>query len=124
MALSKNLSATPDLSIIVVSKVFPGRNLEAMLSSTKRILSRYETVLVTCNIETGLNVRQYLFPFLDCHPNLVKATVVLLGFDRGPSYGRGIGAALASSPNLLFADDDAMVLSTGLEVHLSNKAVF
>lgn len=110
MTLSKNLGVTPDISIIVVNEVFPGKNLEIMLNSTKRITSRYETILITCNIETGLDVEQYLLQLLDYTPNLVKTTIVLLDFDRGPAYGRNIGAALARSANLLFADDDAMVL--------------
>lgn len=51
-------------------------------------------------------------------PNLVKAKLVLIDeeVDLGPAKDRNVGAVLADSPILLFADDDTVILEyiTGL----------
>lgn len=110
--LNNNLEVAPDISIIIVFETFPNKNIELLLKSTNRLMVNYEIILVTHNIEKGVNVEQYLTEQLSCTSKLVTIRIIVmdLDMDKGPASRRNLGALLSNSANLLFADDDAMIL--------------
>ncbi len=100
----------PEISLVVVFKTFPNEDVEALIDSTKQISEKYEIILVTRKIGAP-NAAQKLQTMISNKPNLVKAKLVSMEKepDKGPSFDRNIGAALADAQILLFADDDAVV---------------
>jgi GT2 family glycosyltransferase len=98
-----------DVSIIVVSKVFPNINIQAFLDSTKLLTVNYEMIIITHKI---LSSNRIFKGMLDSQPNLAKVKLVLLNqeVDSGPAHDRNVGAKLAESSNILFADDDTIFL--------------
>jgi len=99
------------ISIIVVNESFPSDNFDKLLNSTARIEQKFEVILVTHSIKNGTNIESNLSLLINQSFNLVKISLILTDpdKDKGPAYRRNIGAALANSDNLLFADDDAVV---------------
>lgn len=122
--INKNVGIPVDVSIIVVFRSFPNVNLESLLNSTKRITVKYEVILVTNYVKTGVDAQKALLPLLEDKPNLITLRLVLMdsNVDRSAAFGRNLGAVLANSPILLFADDDSMVLDdiSSLLRHLQN----
>jgi GT2 family glycosyltransferase len=106
----KDFEATPRVSIVVVTKAFPNENCDSMLDSTVKINSKFEIIIVSTNTQKAAIVESYLGKLLDRNPRLVKIKVALMDFDRGPSYGRNLGVALAKSSYILFADDDVTIV--------------
>lgn len=100
-----------DVSIIVVSKVFPTLNIQAFLDSTKLLTVNYEIIIVTHKINSA-NHNSVFKAMLDGQSNLMQVKLVLLDqvVDLGPAHDRNVGANLAESSNILFADDDTMFL--------------
>ena len=109
IASSKDPELTPLVSVIIVSRIFPNENLDEMLDSTRKFSFKYEIIIVLSEIQTGTNVKGYLLDRIKSLPNLVKGKIVLTNYDKGVSFGRNLGTALAESANLLFADDDIVV---------------
>jgi GT2 family glycosyltransferase len=111
IAGSKNRDGSSELSIIIVNEELPGENLEDLLESFRRLTAKHDTVLVTRNIKKETNIEKYLNRLIDSDSNLTNISMVLVGSeDKGPAHRRNIGAGLARSNTLLFADDDAAVL--------------
>lgn len=104
-------NSPPEVSIIVVSKFFPNSNIEAFLYSTKLLSVKHE-IIVAASTLGEMDVENYLRDILDNQSNLVKARLIHLdeAAEFGPTLGRNIGAVLANSSILLFADDDTVIL--------------
>ena len=111
LAFSGNLKVPPEMSIVVVMRRFPSKNIEALLDSTKQITSKHEIIVVTgCPIEKGANVELNFKRLLGSNQNLVEVRVAELPSDKGLAFGRNVGAVLAHSSNLVFLDDDIVLL--------------
>ncbi|MGA2386458.1 MAG: glycosyltransferase family 2 protein [Candidatus Bathyarchaeia archaeon] len=100
------------VSIIVVFPSFPNQYVTALIDSTSRLTVKYELILLVDSIDSEQNISQNLRAYLMGKPNLVKTRLVLMKKEdnRGLALGRNVGAVLAGSPILLFADDDTMIL--------------
>jgi GT2 family glycosyltransferase len=109
IVLSKDPKVTARVSVIVVTNVFPNENLDVMLHSTEKFSFKYEAIIILSNFQQREDVERYLLDCIKSLPNLVKIKIVLMDFDRGVSYGKNLGTALAESPNLLFVDDDVKI---------------
>ena len=111
LSLTKTSQVTTAISIIVVNEYFPSENFDKLISSTAKISSKFEVILVTHSLQKTSEAKQHLTKLLEQSANLLRITVVLTdpNKDQGPAYRRNIGASLADSENLLFADDDAMI---------------
>lgn len=107
---TKDPKVTARASLIVVTNTFPNENLDAMLHSTGNFSFKYEIIIIWSNIRQRGEIEHYLSDWNKSLPNLVKTKIVLMDFDRGVSYGKNVGAALAGSPNLIFVDDDVIVI--------------
>jgi len=106
---SKGVDIAPRVSVIVVTNVFPNENLDVMLHSTEKFSFKYEAIIILSNFQQREDVERYLLDCIKSLPNLVKMKIVLMDFDRGVSYGKNLGTALAESPNFLFVDDDVKI---------------
>jgi GT2 family glycosyltransferase len=95
----------PKLSIVVVPRIFPNRQLDSFLQSTKCLATGYEVIIVTSKISQDLG-HKYAEETLKVSPTLVQTVVASLDSDPGLASGRNIGAFLATSKNLFFCDDD------------------
>jgi GT2 family glycosyltransferase len=82
------------------------------MDSTRRLSAKYEVILVTGQIEAEKDAKQILLNMSKDKPNLTKTRLVLMDpeDDKGPASRRNLGALLAESSILLFADDDTMIL--------------
>jgi GT2 family glycosyltransferase len=109
IVLEKSPSLTPEISIIVVPRVFPNRQLDEFIQSTKHIGSDYEVIIVTSvEKQTGIG-EENLQPALNANPKCTSATLIALDTDPGLAQARNIGAAAAKSGNLIFSDDDIIL---------------
>ena len=98
-------------SLIVVAKSFPTDNIRRLLDSTRVFSFKYELVIVAANFcKREEDVTKSVICRMRHFTNLTKVKIVLMEEDLGVAYGRNIGAMLAESPNLIFADDDVVVL--------------
>ncbi|MGD0994022.1 MAG: glycosyltransferase [Candidatus Bathyarchaeia archaeon] len=107
-----NNTGEPTVSIIVVFPKFPNKYVTLLLDSTSRLSIKYEVILVTDLIESEKDAEQSLLDMSKGKPNLTKVRLVLINTenDKEPAFGRNLGALLADSSILLFADDDTMVV--------------
>jgi GT2 family glycosyltransferase len=82
------------------------------LGSTSRLSVKYEVILVTYEIEREIDTKQILINLSKNKENLTKIRLIKMNpkDDKGPASRRNLGALLAGSSILLFADDDAMIL--------------
>jgi GT2 family glycosyltransferase len=105
-----NKAGPPTVSFIVVFPSYPNKYVSALLDSAVKLSMKYEVILVTDLMHSENEARQSLLNASKGNPNLTKLTLALIDVDEGPSYGRTLGALLADSPILLFADDDTLVV--------------
>ena len=99
-------------SMIVAFERFPNENLPGLFESTKSFSTKYEIILVAGKIESGQDNKKILFNLSQGKPNLVKTRLVLMESegDKGVAFGRNLGAFLADSSILAFADDDSLIV--------------
>jgi GT2 family glycosyltransferase len=102
-------SLLPKMSIIVVPRVFPNRQLEEFIQSTRHIGSEYEVIIVTSLEKQTRISEESLQPALDANPHCISAALIALNSDPGLAQARNIGAAAAKSSNLIFSDDDIIL---------------
>jgi len=99
----------PKFSIIVAPRVFPNRNLTELIRSMGKIMSEYEVIIVSTNREQETDCREILDLALNSNRRCSQSTILSLGYDPGLAYARNVGAALASSNYLVYADDDVIL---------------
>lgn len=99
----------PSFSVIVTPRVFPNRNLTELLQSMGRIGTEYEVIIVSSDEGQETNCREALNLALNSNGKCSQATLLSLGYDPGLAYARNVGAALASSNCLVYADDDIIL---------------
>ena len=100
----------PIASIIVVTRFFPNPQLEEFLQSTKHINSAYEIIIITTKNEKTNISQQNKEHLLTINPNCKKITITTLNADPGLTYCRNLGAKIAKSDNLIFSDDDIILI--------------
>jgi GT2 family glycosyltransferase len=117
----KEVEDKPAFSIIIVTKSLDNKHLQQMLDSTA-VISRNFEILVIFVVKQD-NVKDILQGKIDKISNLVRIRAVLLDADRGLTFGRNLGAVLADSSNLVFADDDVVLIGdiSPLMAFLDNK---
>jgi len=109
---SRRTDASPQLSIISVFRFFPNSNVEALLNSVSKLSLNHEVILIADCVESELIAQKFLEGLLKRNSYLLVCRVVQVtsDSDNGPAYLRNLGAVLANSPILLFADDDTVFL--------------
>lgn len=114
----------PNFSIIVTPRLFPNQNLTELIQSTGKIRAEFEVIIVSTNgMQQEAVCREVLNLALDSNPKCSQATILNLGYDLGLAHARNVGAALASSNYLVYADDDVILAEdiTPLISHLKNS---
>jgi GT2 family glycosyltransferase len=109
IVVAKSPSVAPKMSIIVVPRVFPNRQLEEFIQSTRHIGSDYEVIIVTSVTKQTRISEESLQPALKANPKCIRAILIALESDPGLAQARNIGAAAAESGNLIFSDDDIVL---------------
>lgn len=100
----------PQLSLISIFRIFPNPNVEALLYSISKLSIIHEVILISDCVENELAAQKILVDLLKRNSNLLTCRLVKMNSDsdKGPAYLRNLGATLAKSSILLFADDDAV----------------
>jgi GT2 family glycosyltransferase len=95
------------LSLIVITKKFPNPNLFELIKSTSFFTFKFEVIIVISNLCN--QVQPCLTTMLNEISNVINLKVIMTDSDRGASFARNLGASVATSPNLLFSDDDTVI---------------
>jgi len=99
----------PEMSIIVAPRLFPNRQLEEFIQSTRHIKAEYEIIIVTSTKQSMQSNKENLQSILDASTQCSRATIITLDEDPGLAQARNIGAAAAKSSKLIFSDDDIIL---------------
>ena len=107
-SIVKEAGDKPEFSIIVVTRSLENKVIQRMIDSTAVISCSFE-ILIIFSVKPN-DVNEILRNNLERNKSLVKIRAVLLKTDKGLTFGRNLGAILADSANLVFADDDIVLI--------------
>jgi GT2 family glycosyltransferase len=98
----------PAFSIIVVTKSLSNENLFQMMDSTSVLGRSFEIIIIFS--EKVQNAKEIITVRIKGIKHLAKIRAVSLDEDKGLTYSRNLGAVLADSHILVFADDDIVLV--------------